>query len=107
MRDEDKTQGEAELPGELAKATWFWHPSPLCTPSLSGRPLFISSTLLVDESPCLLDQYAVIRSSEMATPVPAVRAVVSAQVGHPFTTHVLSSSSWRRTFQGSSLSKLV
>lgn len=107
MRDEDKTQGEAELPGELAKATWFWHPSPLCTPSLSGRPLFMSSSLLVDESPCLLDQYAAIRSSEWPHLVPAACAVVSTQVGHPFTSHVLSSSSWRRTFQGSSLSKLV
>lgn len=48
VRDEDKTQGEAELHGELPKAIWSWHPNPLCTPFLSGLPLSMSSTLLVD-----------------------------------------------------------
>lgn len=48
VRDEDKTQDEAELPGELSKATWSWHPNPLCTPFLSGLPLSMSGTLLVD-----------------------------------------------------------
>ena len=48
VRDENKTQGEAKLPGELPKATWSWHPNPLCTPFLSGLPLSMSGTLPVD-----------------------------------------------------------